>query len=72
MNIFSFLKWTKDILKFSSTRKLCGELYLEILLKDLIEEHAKCDIIKGDPVITYKETVTEESNQICLSKSPKK
>jgi O-succinylhomoserine sulfhydrylase len=50
----------------------CGELHLEICLKDLIEEYAKCDIIKGDPVVTYKETVTEESNQMCLSKSPNK
>jgi elongation factor 2 len=50
----------------------CGELHLEICLKDLIEEYAKCDIIKGDPVVTYKETVTAESNQMCLSKSPNK
>jgi elongation factor 2 len=50
----------------------CGELHLEICLKDLIEEYAKCDIIIGDPVVTYKETVTEESNQMCLSKSPNK
>ena len=35
----------------------CGELHVEICLKDLIEEYAKCDIIKGDPVVTYKETV---------------
>merc|ERR1712153_189951 len=40
--------------------------------KDLEEEFAKCDIIKGDPVVTYKETVTEESSQMCLSKSPNK
>lgn len=50
----------------------CGELHLEICLKDLIEEYAKCDIIKGDPVVTYKETVTESSSQMCLSKSPNK
>ncbi len=50
----------------------CGELHLEICLKDLIEEYAKCDIITGDPVVTYKETVTAESNQMCLSKSPNK
>ena len=40
----------------------CGELHVEICLKDLIEEYAKCDIKKGDPVVTYKETVTEESS----------
>lgn len=40
----------------------CGELHLEICLKDLIEEYARCEIKKGDPVVTYKETVTEESS----------
>lgn len=50
----------------------CGELHVEICLKDLIEEYAKCEIKKGDPVVTYKETVTEESSQMCLSKSPNK
>jgi elongation factor 2 len=50
----------------------CGELHVEICLKDLIEEYAKCDIKVGDPVVTYKETITEESSQMCLSKSPNK
>ena len=50
----------------------CGELHVEICLKDLVEEYAKCDIRKGDPVVTYKETITEESSQMCLSKSPNK
>lgn len=50
----------------------CGELHVEICLKDLEEDYAKCDIKKGDPVVTYKETVTEESSQMCLSKSPNK
>jgi elongation factor 2 len=50
----------------------CGELHVEICLKDLIEEYAKCEIKKGDPVVTYKETVTDESSQMCLSKSPNK
>jgi len=50
----------------------CGELHVEICLKDLEEEYAKCEIKKGDPVVTYKETVTEESSQMCLSKSPNK
>jgi elongation factor 2 len=50
----------------------CGELHVEICLKDLVEEYAKCDIIKGDPVVTYKETILEESSQMCLSKSPNK
>merc|ERR1719390_358925 len=48
----------------------CGELHVEICLKDLVEEYAKCEIKKGDPVVTYKETIQEESSQLCLSKSP--
>ena len=35
----------------------CGELHVEICLKDLEEDFAKCPIVKGDPVVTYKETV---------------
>jgi elongation factor 2 len=50
----------------------CGELHVEICLKDLTEEYAKCDLKVGDPVVQYKETVTEESSQMCLSKSPNK
>lgn len=38
-------------------------LFFEICLKDLEEEYAKCPIKKGDPVVTYKETVTEESEK---------
>lgn len=49
----------------------CGELHVEICLKDL-KEYAKCDIIEGDPVVPYKETITEESSQICLAKSKNK
>ena len=50
----------------------CGELHIEICLKDLQEEYAKCDIKKSDPVVTFKETVNEESTINCLSKSPNK
>jgi elongation factor 2 len=50
----------------------CGELHVEICLKDLEEEYAKCPIKKGDPVVSYKETVIETSSQTCLSKSPNK
>merc|ERR1711994_475075 len=35
----------------------CGELHVEICLKDLEEEYAKCPIKKGDPVVSYRETV---------------
>ena len=50
----------------------CGELHVEICLKDLQEEYAKCDLKTSDPVVTYQGTVTEESSQQCLSKSPNK
>lgn len=50
----------------------CGELHVEICLKDLEEDYAKCPLKKGDPVVSYKETVTAESDQQCLSKSPNK
>ena len=50
----------------------CGELHVEICLKDLAEEYAKCEIKQGDPVVTYKETITDESDRMCLSKSPNK
>ena len=47
-----------------------GELHLEICLKDLEEDHARISLKKSDPVVSYKETVTEESSAMCLSKSP--
>jgi elongation factor 2 len=49
-----------------------GELHLEICLKDLEEDHAGIPIKKSDPVVSYRETVTEESDRTCLSKSPNK
>jgi len=45
---------------------------LEICLKDLEEDHAQIPLKKSDPVVSYRETVSEESNQICLSKSANK
>jgi len=50
-----------------------GELHLEICLKDLKEEYCGgIELKTSDPVVSYRETVTEVSNQICLSKSPNK
>jgi elongation factor 2 len=49
-----------------------GELHLEICLKDLEEDHACIPIKKSDPVVSYRETVSAESDQVCLSKSPNK
>ncbi|GAM26756.1 hypothetical protein SAMD00019534_099310 [Acytostelium subglobosum LB1] len=47
-----------------------GELQLEICLKDL-QEIAGCEIISSQPVVSYRETVTIES-QVCLSTSANK
>ena len=49
-----------------------GELHLEICLKDLVDDYAKIQIIKSDPVVPYKETVITKSSQICMAKSPNK
>lgn len=49
-----------------------GELHLEICLKDLEEDHACIPIKKSEPVVSYRETVSDESSQVCLSKSPNK
>lgn len=47
----------------------CGELHVEICLNDLEKDFAQCDIIKSDPVVTYKETVIGFSHEANLSKS---
>jgi elongation factor 2 len=50
-----------------------GELHIEICLKDLQEEYmGGCEIRVSDPVVSYRETVSNTSSQICLSKSPNK
>merc|ERR1719281_2271261 len=50
----------------------CGELHVEICLKDLRDEYAQCDFIMSDPVVSYRETVSEGSSQTALAKSPNK
>lgn len=50
----------------------CGELHLEICLKDLAEDFMKgAPISTSEPVVTYCETVTTESPEV-LSKSANK
>jgi len=50
-----------------------GELHLEICIKDLQDDYMGGAPIKvSEPVVTFRETVTAESNQVCLSKSPNK
>jgi elongation factor 2 len=49
-----------------------GELHLEICLKDLEEDFANIPIKKSDRVVLFRETVTELSGIVCLSKSANK
>lgn len=49
-----------------------GELHLEICLKDLEEDYCGIPLRTSDPVVSYRETVTAESDRVCLSKSPNK
>merc|ERR1712203_701988 len=50
----------------------CGELHVEICLKDSKEEYAQCDFSISDPVVSYRETVEAESSCTVLAKSPNK
>lgn len=49
-----------------------GELHLEICLRDLENVYAKVPIKTSEPLVTYKETVSEVSSQACLAKSANK
>jgi elongation factor 2 len=49
-----------------------GELHLEICLKDLRDEYCSAELKTSDPVVSFRETVIAESDQMCLSKSPNK
>lgn len=49
------------------------QLHLEICLKDLQEDYmGGTDVKISEPVVSYRETVSAESSQQCLSKSPNK
>merc|ERR1719151_527690 len=51
----------------------CGELHIEICLKDLQEDFMNgAPITISDPVVSYRETVNDESSRTVLSKSPNK
>lgn len=50
-----------------------GELHLEICLKDLQEDFmGGAEIRISDPVVSFRETVTQMSSKIVMSKSPNK
>lgn len=50
----------------------CGELHLEICLKDLQEDFMGCEVNIGNPIVSYREGVSAESSQTALSKSANK
>mmetsp|Transcript_48394 Transcript_48394/g.153355 ORF Transcript_48394/g.153355 Transcript_48394/m.153355 type:complete len:850 (+) Transcript_48394:65-2614(+) len=51
----------------------CGELHIEICLKDLQEDFMNgAPINISDPVVSYRETVSDESSRTVISKSPNK
>jgi len=45
-----------------------GELHVEICINDLINEYSQIEIIKSDPIVSYRETVTKTSDT-AMSKS---
>lgn len=50
-----------------------GELHLEICLKDLQEEYCGgIELRTSEPVVSYRESVSATSSEVCLSKSPNK
>ena len=50
-----------------------GELHLEICLKDLQEDFMAGAKLKiSEPVVSFRETITQDSDRQCLSKSPNK
>jgi len=49
-----------------------GELHLEICLKDLQEDFMGVELRISEPVVSFRETVSIMSPDVCLSKSPNK
>jgi elongation factor 2 len=50
-----------------------GELHLEICIKDLRDDFMKGAPIKmGRPVVSFSETIANETSQTCMGKSPNK
>merc|ERR1719254_67283 len=47
-----------------------GELHVEVSLERLRNQYAQCEFTVSDPVVAYRETVSQASAQTCLAKSP--
>jgi len=50
----------------------CGELHVEICLHDLTEQFCNIPIKQSEPIVTYKETVTNPSTMNVMAKSANK
>jgi elongation factor 2 len=50
----------------------CGELHVKICTHDLEKKFAKVPLKFGEPIVTYRESVQEESGQVVLAKSTNK
>ena len=72
--LYSILFLLKCNIEESGEHIVAGasELHLEICLKDLEEDYACIPIKVSDPFVSYRETVSEESEIMCLAKSPNK
>jgi elongation factor 2 len=46
-----------------------GEQHLLVGFGELVNEYARCEIKKSEFIVSFKETVTATSSQICMSKS---
>jgi elongation factor 2 len=50
-----------------------GELHMEICLNDLQDDFCKgIKLVITPPVVSFRETITAETDRVCLSKSPNK
>ncbi len=50
-----------------------GELHMEICLNDLQDDFCKgIKLIITPPVVSFRETITQKTDRVCLSKSPNK
>ncbi|KAJ3426426.1 eukaryotic translation elongation factor 2a tandem duplicate 1-related [Anaeramoeba flamelloides] len=50
-----------------------GEFHLQVCLKDFEENYCQgVPLTKSKPFVSYRETVTKESSQMCITKSPNK
>ena len=45
-------------------------MHVEICLNDLEKDFANIEIIRSDPIVSYKETVSSTSKVVCMVKSP--